>query len=287
MTQTIAQALNFAKTQIEPASDSASLDAQMLLGEIIKQERDYLLAHPEQPLTEEQQAHYVEWIRRRAAGEPVAYIIGRRAFYDREIAVTRDVLIPRPETELLLEQALVFIKEHPLAAAVDVGTGSGALAVTLAAHCPQAQVYATDISPAALATARYNAFLNEVNITFFNGDLLEPLISRQLRVDVVMANLPYIATDELANLEVSRHEPRLALDGGVDGLDVIRRLLTQIPAACKPGALILLEIGANQGGAALELVRNLLPSHRAQILKDYSALDRIVKIEDLTTPRTE
>ncbi len=284
MTQTIAQALKFAKTQIELSSDSASLDAQILLGEIIRQERAYILAHPEHPLTEDQQAHYTEWIRRRASGEPVAYIIGRRAFYDREIAVTRDVLIPRPETELLLEQALAFVKEHPSASVVDVGTGSGALAVTLAAHYPQAQVYATDISPSALAIARYNAFLNKANVTFFDGDLFEPLISRHIRVDVVMANLPYIATEELATLEVSRHEPRLALDGGADGLDIIRRLLTQIPSVCNPGALILLEIGADQGDAALKLVQTTLSMEKAEILKDYAGLDRIVKVNFIAPP---
>lgn len=287
MTQTIAQALKFAKSEIEPVSDSVSLDAQILLSEIIRQERAYLLAHPEQPLTEEQQAHYVEWIRRRASGEPVAYIIGRRAFYDREIAVTREVLIPRPETELLLEQALTFMNQHPSATVVDVGTGSGALAVTLAAHYLQSQVYATDISPAALAIARYNAFLRDVNITFFDGDLFEPLISRQIRVDVVMANPPYIATDELVHLEVSRHEPRLALDGGADGLDIIRRLMAQIPAVCNPGALILLEIGADQGDAALELAQTMLLSQNVAILKDYAGLDRILKLEGFRPQQAE
>lgn len=281
MTQTIMQALKLAVSQIKAVSESASLDAQVLLGEIMRQERAFLLAHPEQPLTEEQQAQYAEWIRRRALGEPVAYIIGRRAFYDREIAVTRDVLVPRPETELLLEQALEFVKENPSAVVIDVGTGSGALAVTLAAHCPQAHVYATDISPAALAIARYNAFLNHVNITFFEGDLLEPLVSRQLRADIVMANLPYIASGELAALEVSRHEPRLALDGGDDGLDMIRRLVAQIPTICNPNARILLEIGAGQGDAALELARSMLPARHSAILKDYAGLDRILKIDYL------
>jgi len=284
MTQTIAQALYFAKTQVESASESASLDAQVLLGEIIHQERAYLLAHPEHPLTEEQQAHYIDWIRRRASGEPVAYIIGRRAFYDREIAVTRDVLIPRPETELLLEQALAFVNEYPSASVVDVGTGSGALAVTLAAHSSQAQVYAIDISPAALAIARYNAFLHKTKITFFDGDLFEPLIMRQLRVDVVVANLPYIATDDLASLEVTRHEPRMALDGGADGLDAIRRLIAQIPSVCNPGALILLEIGSDQGSPALELAQNTLPHASAEILKDYAGLDRIMKIHFIPPP---
>lgn len=281
MTQTIEQALKFAKLQIEPVSDSSSLDAQVLLGEIIQKNRAYILAHPEQTLSEEQQAHFAEWVRRRTAGEPVAYILGRRAFFDREIAVTRDVLIPRPETELLLEQGLAFVKKHPSAAIIDVGTGSGALAVTLAAHCPQAQVYAVDISPSALAIARYNAFLNRVHITFFDGNLLEPLIARQLRVNLIMANLPYIASEELAKLEVSRHEPRLALDGGADGLDLIRRLLAQIPQVCHPRTMILLEIGADQGDAVLALAQNALSSYQAEILKDYAGLDRIIKIENL------
>jgi release factor glutamine methyltransferase len=280
MTQTITiqQALQSAKNVLDSTSDSASLDTQMLLCEVLKQERAYVLAHPEQALTEEQQARYAELLNRRAAGEPMAYILGRRAFYDREIAVAPGVLIPRPETELLLEQALEHLKAHPNAVVVDVGTGSGALAVTLAANCPQAQVYATDISPMALAVARYNAYLNSATVVFYDGDLLEPLVTRGLRADVVMANLPYIASEELDALEVSRHEPRLALDGGVDGLDVIRRLVAQIPAVCNSGALALLEIGASQGASALELIQGVLSPARVEIFKDYAGHDRIIKI---------
>jgi release factor glutamine methyltransferase len=264
----IRDALQSAKQQLEALSDSANLDAQILLQEVLEKDRAYLLAHPEDVLTDEQQAKFAAWVNRRSAGEPVAYIIGRRAFYDREIAVAPGVLIPRPETELLLEQALAWLKTRPDGVVVDVGTGSGALAVTLKANVPNAAVYATDISPQALMMARYNAFLHGVQVEFYEGNLLEPLLERGVHVNVVMANLPYIAKDELPTLEVSRYEPRLALDGGVDGLNLIR---------ANSGALVLLEIGADQGEAALELTQKALSPQSVEILKDYAGHDRIVK----------
>lgn len=255
-----------------------SLDAHVLLGEILGVDRAYLLAHPESELTPEQAERFAAWVERCAVGEPVAYILGRRAFYDRNLLVTPDVLIPRPETELLLEKAVAWAGSRPLVAA-DIGTGSGALAVTLAANRPQAQVHAVDISSNALAVARRNAELAGVTIHFYQGDLLTPLIERGTRLDLIMANLPYIASDEVPTLAVSRYEPRLALDGGADGLDLIRRLLGQTPLAANPGALLLLEIGAGQGEAALELVKQALPTARAELLLDYAGLDRIVRAE--------
>ncbi len=276
---TIDEALRQARSQFSPQNDTPALDAQLLLCAVLGVERGYLLAHPEHPLTDEQQALYAALVTRRAAGEPLPYILGRRAFYDREFIVAPGVLIPRPETELLLEQALAYVQARPDARVVDVGTGSGALAVTLAALCPQAQVCATDISLAALEIARRNAALHHANVTFYEGDLLRPLIEHERQVEVVMANLPYIASGDLAGLEVSRHEPLLALDGGADGLDVIRRLLEQLPQVCAPGALVLLEIGAEQGAAALALVSETLRPAHAEVLKDYAKLDRIVRIE--------
>ena len=250
-----------------------------MLCAVLDVERGYLLAHPEHPLTDEQQAQYAALVARRAAGEPLPYILGRRAFYDREFIVAPGVLIPRPETELLLEQALAYVQAKPAARVVDVGTGSGALAVTLAALSPQAQVCATDISSAALEIARRNAALHNAQVAFYEGDLLRPLIEHGRQVEVVMANLPYIARSDLAGLEVSRHEPLLALDGGADGLDVIRRLLEQVPQVCASGALVLLEIGAEQGAAALALVNQRLQPAQAEVLKDYAGLDRIVRAE--------
>lgn len=276
---TIGDALNWGKERLGAVSDSASLDAQLLLGNVLGRDRGYLLARPEQSLTDEQHDGYAALVERAAAGEPLPYILGKRAFYDREFTVSPGVLIPRPETEILLEVALAFARSHPGCKVVDVGTGSGALAVTLAANCPDALVYAVDISPAALVVARQNASANNASITFFEGDLLKPLLQGGIKVDLVMANLPYIATGELAALAVSRYEPRLALDGGADGLDLVRRLLDQAPAVCNPVACLLLEIGADQGLAALQLAQKTFPGATAQVLKDYAGLDRIVRLD--------
>ncbi len=252
-----------------------SLDAHVLLAEVLGVERSYLLAHPEAVVRPEQAERFRGWLERAAAGEPIAYILGRRAFYDRDFTVTPAVLIPRPETELLLEQALAWAKPRSSVRAVDVGTGSGALAVTFAALVPQADVYAVDVSAAALAIARQNAERHSARVTFMQGDLLTPLLDRQF--DLLMANLPYIAADEVPLLAVSRYEPTLALDGGGDGLDLVRRLIAQIPQVTQPGALILLEIGAGQGAATLQIAQTLNPAF-AEVLPDYAGHDRIVKM---------
>lgn len=275
----IQQTLYQARQRIAPVSDSASTDAQRLLCEVLGVERAYLLAHPEQILTPEQEEHFERLVGRCAAGEPLPYILGRRAFYDREFMVTPAVLIPRPETELLLEQALAFMREYPDSVVVDVGTGSGALAVTLAAHCPAATVYATDISLVALEVARQNAVKYQTRVQCLEGDLLQPIIERGIQVDLIIANLPYIASSDLPDLAVARYEPHLALDGGADGLDLVRRLLEQAALVWREGGLILLEIGADQGQAASELASTTFPRTSVTILKDYAGLDRIVRIE--------
>ena len=212
------------------------------------------------------------------AGEPIAYIIGKKWFYDLELMVTRAVLIPRPETELLLEEALSLTAESPHCQAVDIGTGSGALALAFARHRPGARVIATDICPDALKVARQNARLHDLTLEFLHGDLARPLIKRGLKVDLLMANLPYIASDELARLEVSQYEPQRALDGGRDGLCCIRRLLPQLPQVCRGGAMALLEIGAGQGREVAALVREAL-SLPCDILPDYAGLDRIARFQ--------
>lgn len=273
---TIASSLYTARNRLAPESESASLDAQVLLAEALGVDRAYLLAHGDALLTSDQSARFAALVTRRAAGEPVAYILGRKAFYDREFIVTPAVLIPRPETELLLERALAFAQSRPRTAAVDVGTGSGALAVTLAALCPTADVHAVDISPAALDVARRNADLHAAPVTFHQGDLLGPLLAQGITVDLLMANLPYVASGDLPALAVSRFEPPLALDGGPDGLGLVRRLLAQAPAALNPGALVLLEIGADQGAAALALARAALRPADAGVQADYAGLDRVV-----------
>jgi release factor glutamine methyltransferase len=276
---TIRDALQWGKERLNPVSESASLDAQVLLGHVLGRDRAYLLAHGEQSILSDLCAYYVTLIERAAAGEPLPYILGRRAFYDREFTVSPEVLIPRPETEILLEAALDFARSHANSVAVDVGTGSGAIAVTLAANCPAAAVYATDISSFALKVAGFNADKHNATVTFFEGDLLMPLLERNIKVDLLLANLPYIASGDIPSLAVSRYEPILALDGGADGLDLVRRLLQQAPDVCNPGACLLLEIGADQGVAGLALAQQTFPDAQAQILKDYAGLDRIVRID--------
>ena len=242
---TLGAELNRARRALSP-SESADLDAQTLLAHVLGVDRSYLFARSETILTADQTARCQTAVDRRAAGEPVAYITGAKGFYDLELRVSPAVLIPRPETELLLEEALRLTEREAGLHVADIGTGSGALAIAFARQRPAARVYASEISRAALEIARENAERNRAHVCFCEGDLAAPLIERGLQVDLLMANLPYIASGDLAALEVGRFEPRLALDGGADGLDPIRRLLTQIPSLCAEGACVLLEMAPNK-----------------------------------------
>ena len=275
--KTIGAALAWARKTLSD-SDSPHLDAQTLLAWTLDVQRVYLLAHREEALDGSALREYATLVRRRALGEPIAYITGRKAFYDSDFSVNRHVLIPRPETELLLEEGLRLMRQNRPCRVADIGTGCGALAVTFARHVAGARVFAADISDEALCLARENAALHAVDIDFMRGDLASPLIARGIKVDLVLANLPYIATDELKHLAVSRHEPRLALDGGADGLVLIRRLLRQLAQICHPGAWALLEIGADQGAAARALVAETC-GVSADILRDYAGLDRIARLQ--------
>lgn len=271
---TIRSALHAARARLA-TSDSAHLDAQTLLMHVLQVERAFLFAHADYALDSAQMSDFQSKLMRRAAGEPIAYIIGVRGFYDLDLAITPDVLIPRPETELLLEEALRLTSSTSEASIADIGTGSGALAIALKRQRPQWSVYATDISADALTVAQLNAAGHGVDVAFFEGNLAQPLIDRGIKADLLLANLPYIATDDLSSLDVSRWEPRLALDGGADGLDLIRELLSQLPSVCNPGARVLLEIGADQGHAVARLVRERLDA-QSTVLPDYAGLDRIV-----------
>jgi release factor glutamine methyltransferase len=285
----ITDLLHSARTRLSPISDSPSGDAQVLLCHVLGVERAWLLAHPEHVLTPEQSALFEALVARCAAGEPLPYVLGRRAWYDRDFIVTPAVLIPRPETELLLEQALAWSNNHG-GVAVDVGTGSGILAVTFAALRPAWAVHAVDVSQAALDVARRNAELHGVaeRITFHQSDLLttsplSPLsiLERGFRGEVLllMANLPYIPSADAAALPVARHEPLLALDGGADGLDLIRRLLRQAQMRMRPDGLILLEIEARQGSAVMALANEAFPTAAVTVLRDYAGHDRIVRVD--------
>lgn len=255
------------------------LDAEWLLCHLLDVPQSYLIAHSTDLLPDDQRAQYDALVTRRASGEPLAYILGEVGFYGRTFTVSPAVLIPRPETEHLIETALTALKHWPQPIIADIGTGSGAIAVTLAAECPQATVYATDISPDALVIAQQNALRHQVDVTFFEGDLAVPLLPELSgKVNLLAANLPYIASDEVPTLDVSQHEPSLALDGGPDGLDLVRCLLGQVPQVCTDDATILLEIGADQGPATAEIARSILGEVSVRIEKDYAGLDRLVVI---------
>lgn len=234
---------------------SARLDSELLLVEVLKIKRIQLYTSYDRPLTDPERDAYRALVKRRAGHEPVAYILGSREFYGRPFAVNRDVLIPRPETEHLIDAILKHVKERELAGPriIDVGTGSGAIAVTLAKELPNAVVTACDVSAKALDVARGNAKSNDASVTFLESDLLNGTTGP---FDIIAANLPYIGTTERASLapDVRDHEPSLALFSGADGLDAIKRLVASAPAITSRGGFIALEIGAAQGAAVKALL---------------------------------
>ncbi len=278
--ETVEQALAWARAALAGVSDSEPLDAPVLLAYVLDTDRAALIAHPDRALTPDHAARFRDLVTRRAAGTPVPYLTGTRAFYGLELFVTPDVLIPRPETEHLIDAALAWAGGRSGLRVADVGTGSGAIAVALATHLPDAQVWALDMSPAALAVASRNVDRYDLGkrVRCTGGDLLEPCVG-SLQMDLIAANLPYIAQADLEGLPVVQYEPRLALAGGADGLDLIRRLLVQAPAVLAAGGLLLMEIGAGQGARVRALAEAAFPGARAWLIADYGGHDRVVCVE--------
>ncbi len=283
-------------TVVLAATDSPRLTAEALMAHVLGVSRAQLLSRPEDAVPPHLLADYEALIARAAAGEPLAYLTGHREFCGLDFLVDSRVLVPRPETELLIDLALQFAAQSPISnlQLLDVGTGSGCLAVTLAVRLPSARLTALDMSADALTLARLNARRHGVadRITFLQSNLLStfhpvraarpgppgrdgfPLSTFHLLV----ANLPYIPTAELRRLPVSKHEPALALDGGPDGLDLIRRLLTDAPRVMAPRGRLLLEINDEKGAEAFDLARAAFPSARVEIHNDFAGLDRALAI---------
>lgn len=245
---------------------------------VIEDSRAGLLAHPERSMTPGQLSRYRELVDERASGYPLPHLTGEVEFYGLDLAVTPEVLIPRPDSEVLVDLALARSPKT----VVDVGTGSGCIAIALAAHLPEAVVYAIDISPQALAVARDNAERHGLDgrIQFIVGDLLD---RRPGPVDLIVSNPPYVSADEWASLppSIRDHEPRLALDGGPDGLDVIRRLLSQSQGLLQPGGTLLIEIGASQGEAAREAAETFFPENgiSVRVHPDLAGRDRVLEVQ--------
>jgi release factor glutamine methyltransferase len=265
--------------------ESPRLDAELLLAYVLGVNRAAILARPEQRLTPKQLTRYRDLVARRAGREPLAYIVGHREFFGLDLTVDHRVLIPRPETELLVEHALAIANRMAAQSAAppriaDVGAGSGAITVALAVHLPQATIYALDHSADALAVVAENARRHQVagRVHCLHSDLLSALPGP---VDLIAANLPYVTTGEWRELapEIRNHEPRSALDGGHDGMALIGRLLATAGPCLRSTGAILLEIGAGQGAAATALARECLPQARVQLYQDYAGLDRLIVAE--------
>ncbi len=266
---------DFARRGIE----SARLDADLLIARALGVERIALYLDPERPLSQGELGSIRALVERRRAREPMAYILGQREFYGRAFGVSRDVLIPRPDTETLVEAALAFLRagapEGPL---LDLCTGSGAVAVTLAAECPGRDVIATDVSASALACARANALRHGVEgrVAWHHGDLFAAL-TPEARFACVTANPPYIASAEIETLapEVSRFEPRLALDAGADALSFYRRIAREVRGHVVPGGAVFVEVGIGQAPA----VRALFEAHGfvdLRSVRDLAGIERVV-----------
>ena len=276
---TIQQSLQTLAARIKLQSETASIDAQTLLAHITGQSRAWLLTHPEASLTPDQEINFAQAVSKLKNGVPLPYVIGRWEFYGLEFGVTPDTLIPRPETEMLVEQAIHWLKKNPgFRRVADIGTGSGCIAVSLVVNIPDLHITATDISAKALETARANAEKHQVShrIDFIKADLLPAPLSP---LHAIFANLPYIPTQTLTQLDIFGKEPALALDGGEDGLDLIRRLFPQAVLNLVSGGLLLLEIEANQGRTAIKLAREYFPDSEIALIQDLAGRDRLIRIQ--------
>lgn len=289
------------------------LEAEILLAHVVKKDRVYLYANYEEPVNVNEREIYREYIKRRVNGEPLAYITGQKEFMSLNFKVSPDVLIPRPDTEVLVETALAIAREENIKRVIDVGTGSGAIAVSLAVYLQDVEILASDISPQALVIARENARDNKVEINFVEGHLLQPFLLTERSAgctdderfsqaplsglasanqdfyfknnldkpplalfDMITANLPYIPVTEMAQLDrqVKDFEPHLALFAGDDGLDLYRQLIPQAHALLRPAGIVLLEIDPRQVPAAVDIMQGFTD---IKIIKDWAGRDRVLQ----------
>jgi release factor glutamine methyltransferase len=255
--------------------EDSGLEAELLMRQALGISRVELYQDLNRELSPEEEADFERLIGRRLSGEPVAYITGHREFFGLDFYVDPRVLIPRPETELMVEKALELARERDVATIADIGTGSGAIAVSLALNLPRAKVLATDVSPLALEVARFNCRKHGVSdrVTLLAGDLLSPLTEP---VDLIVANLPYVGVEEVSRL--ASFEPELALSGGYDGLDKIQELSRNLGDRLYPGGSLLLEVGIGQSRAVAGLLQSLFPAAGVKVFPDLSGIDRMVSL---------
>ena len=272
------------QTLLRKGIDDASAEAEILLGHVLGMSKTQLYTEPEKVLTSTEISQLWSLIQRRLNHEPTAYILGHCEFYGIDLVLDCHTFIPRPETELLVEQAVelaqrIFRPGKGITIA-DIGTGCGAIAVCLALALPQAEIYATDVSAPALHVAEMNCRRHAVNrqVKLLQGNSLEPLSQP---VDMIVANLPYIKDCEIADLdaEIIDFEPTAALAGGLEGLDIMQKVLEQMPGKLNYGGCFLLEIGQGQGRQATSLINNHFQQASIELISDLSGIERVVKVE--------
>jgi release factor glutamine methyltransferase len=273
---TVKEALTRATGILAAASiEDASLESSILLRHFLNLDRVKLYLEHERQLTGEEEASFFRLIERRSKGEPTAYITHHREFYGLDFYVDSRVLIPRPESEILVEEALHFCGRHTVSTVADIGTGSGAIIISLAIKLPGLKYYATDISQEALEVAAINCEKNGVKdkITLLQGDMLDPLPEK---IDLIIANLPYVKRSDISKISSGEYEPSSALDGGLDGLDKILRLCHQAKSKLQANGCLLLEVGMDQSQPVAGFLKRQFPAGQIKIISDYSDIERVV-----------
>lgn len=295
MTWTIKSLLRWATCTLQQQGiETARLDSEVLLAHTLNTDRLYLYLHYDKPLLPSEYHPFYSLLRRRAAHEPLAYIMGKKEFWSLEFVVTPGVLIPRPETEILVEQAIRLLRERlpvktPLWV-LDIGTGSGNIAISIANEVKECLVIALDCSASALSCAKQNALRHGVasRIDFVQGDLFEPLRSSDRPFDLIVSNPPYVSTTawETLSPDIKDYEPLTAIAGGRDGLEYLRSILLQAHRYLSPGGSLLLEFGEGHGITLLEICRQQ-GFYPVSLVKDYSGIERVLIAHNALLSRRE
>jgi release factor glutamine methyltransferase len=273
------EALNWASSFLEDAGREAKA-GELLLMHVMEYNRTQLFMNMREELTPQQIEKFQLVVDQHRSGVPIQHIMGYEEFYGRKFIVNKEVLIPRPETEELVQGVIKRIKEHfpkdQELQVIDVGTGSGAISITLALEEPRLSVIGTDIAEQSLVVAQQNAKLLGAKLEFSTGDLLKPIIEKKQTVDVVVSNPPYIPKDETLSDVVKDYEPHRALFGGEDGLDFYRRFMDELPLVLNERALVAFEVGTGQGEAVAQLLKSAFPHAAVEVVDDINGKDRMV-----------
>ena len=279
----IQEALATVTNQLE--SETAALDAQVLLANTLKRSRTWVISHPETNLSAQELEYLNQAAERLRSGDPLPYVLGHWEFYGMDLEVNPGVLIPRPETELLVEHAISWLTSRPgRRKVIEIGTGSGCIAVAIARHVPGVSIIASDISAVALQVAKQNAHKHDLleKIQFIRADLLSAFLktpSHDQKFDMICSNPPYVPTRTLHTLPIYNHEPDLALDGGQAGLSVLKRLILEASAWLAEPGKMLIEIESSQAALVITAAFSKYRGRNINILKDLSGQDRLLSIE--------